>query len=396
VKFFYIISILVLVGLLIFFSREKFGDIRPAVIPANNLESQESTSSGDIVTSEEEVGFPLKTPEGYKISVFAKGVVSARDIEFAGDSLIVSQPAAGKISLLADLDNNGTAEVIKDLITGLNRPHGIAFDNGKLFVAEETKISRYNLDLQNQTATLDKKLFDLPKGGRHFTRTIEFDRNGKMFVSLGSSCDVCIEKESFLASVIVSDAEGSQPRVYSKGLRNAVFLERRPDTDEIWATEMGRDFLGDDIPPDEINILKENVDFGWPNCYGDRIPDKRFNVRLNDASCAGSELPAFNLQAHSAPLGLQFVEGGQFPANSQGDLLVSYHGSWNRSTSTGYKVVKLNVENNKVTSQEDFITGFLDGSAAFGRPVDLEFDGKGSLYISDDKAGSIYKVIFQK
>lgn len=314
----------------------------------------------------------------YKLSsidIFAQNLGGVRDLEFSpGETLLASLPSEGKIIALKNNE-------VKDVLTGLDRPHGITFFNGKLYVAEETKVTRYNWDEQNLKASLNKVLFDLPKGGNHFTRSLVLDKTGKLYISIGSTCNVCNENNPRYGTVLTGDSEGTTPKVFAKGLRNSVFLAVNPKTDQIWATEMGRDFLGDNLPPDEINILEEGKDYGWPNCYGDKIPDTNFNP---SATCTNTEFPIFKIPAHSAPLGLAF--------DPQGDLLVAYHGSWNRSVPDGYKVVRMKVAGNQIISSEDFITGFLEGNQAIGRPVDLIFDKEGNLYISDDKAGAVYLI----
>lgn len=376
-----IFYLIIFIGILIiasFLVSKKIGDVRPALLPAKSLPA----SSTNITPA----NLPLNLPSGYTIGFFAEGLGNVRDLEFSpGGTLIASIPSSGKVIALPG--RGGKADRIKDILTGLDRSHGIAFFAGKLFVAEETRLIRYNWDEANLQATLDKVLFNIPAGGRHFTRSLVFDPTGKLYLSIGSTCDVCSEKHPFLAAVVISDFEGVEPKVFASGLRNSVFLTLNTKSNEVWATEMGRDFLGDDAPTDEINILQEGKNYGWPNCFGKRIPDTNFNPQ---ASCTNSEEPVFEIQAHSAPLGLTFINSSQFPESWQGDLLVAYHGSWNRSTPIGYKVVRLDIENNQVLGEEDFISGFLEGSEAIGRPVDLTFDKEGNLYISDDKRGVVY------
>lgn len=385
----------------------KVGDLRPAILPPKQDISKiiEKQKAGETVS------FPLNLPNNFQIGVFAKNLGQARDLEFTSDgTLIVSIPSKGVVVALPDKNNDGVADEVKEVLTNLDKPHGLAFNNGKLFVAEETQVVRYNWNQNKLTVTQDKILFNLPAGGRHFTRTIAFAKNGQMFVSIGSSCDVCFEKHPYLAAVIVSDADGNNPRLWAKGLRNAVFITVNPQTDELWGTEMGRDFLGDNLPPDEINIIKDGNsstnsgprEYGWPLCYGNRIHDTNFDKNLYiqtipQPPCGTTEPPVYEIAAHSAPLGLAFINSQQFPTEWQGDLLVALHGSWNRSTPIGYKVVRLDLKGNSVKGEDDFLSGFLEGasgpSGALGRPVDLIFDKVGSLYISDDKAGVIYKVI---
>lgn len=367
----------------------------PAVLPPASLNTQEKSQGSTVNESN------LTIPAGFSLTIFAKDLGGVRDLELtAGGTLLASIPAKGEIVAVVDKNNDSKSEEVRTIISGLQRPHGLAFYKDKLFVAAETSVSRYSWNEANLQATLEKKLFDLPKGGRHFSRTIAFDKDGKMFVSIGSSCDVCNENHPFLAAVIVSDADGASPRLFAKGLRNAVFITAHPESGELWGTEMGRDFLGDNLPPDEINIIKDGRDYGWPLCYGNRVHDTDFDKKvyiqvIPQPPCGETEPPIYEIAAHSAPLGLAFVTSDKFPRDWRGDLLVSYHGSWNRSTPIGYKVVRINLENGEATGEQDFITGFLEGSQAVARPVDLIFDKSGSLYVSDDKAGFIFKIDHQ-
>ena len=234
-------------------------------------------------------------------------------------------------------------------------------------------------------------IVDLPFGRGHLSRTLGINRSDKMYVSVGSSCNVCEESDQRRATIMEYNPDGSGERVFAEGVRNSVGFVFHPSTDEIWATENGRDNLGNDLPPDEINILRSGQDYGWPYCYGKNIPDPAFD---DSGRCTATEETVHDLQAHSAPLGLRFVSSAQFPEEWQGDLLVAYHGSWNRRPPTGYKVVRLNVEGNSIVGEEDFISGWLlDNGTSVGRPVDLIFGPEdGALYISDDKAGVIYRV----
>lgn len=360
--------------------KNRVGDIRPAILP---VQKEKRTKVGG-----SELDFPLTIAGEFKIEVFADGLGAARDLEFSPKrTLLVSVPSQGNIYALV---RNGNKADSKILITNLNNPHGLSFYKNKLYVAEETQVSRYNFDENRIEATFEKVLFALPEGGRHTTRSIDFNNKGDMFVSIGSTCDVCFEKNPWTGTVIISNEEGENPQVFSQGLRNSVFIKTHPKTQKVWVTEMGRDFLGDETPPDEINILQKGH-YGWPVCYGNRVYDREFGQRTAQF-CEDTIPPAFEIPAHSAPLGLNFINSNQFPADWQGDLLVAYHGSWNRTVPTGYEVVRMNVEGEKVTRAEDFISGFLQGSNAKGRPVDLEFDSQGNLYISDDKAGVVYKV----
>lgn len=371
---------------------KKVGNVMPIVLPPKTIENVVQTENKTSPVVGEKPSLPFSLPSGFSIGIFAKNLDGARDLEFAPDgTLFVSQTSSGKITALLDTQNSGTADKIKVLATGLNKPHGLVFHDGKLYVAEEAAVSSFDWDSQNWELTNKKLLFSLPSGGRHFTRTLVFDGRGKLYIALGSTCDVCVEKNPMNGSILISDPAGSTPRIFAKGLRNSVFITLNTKTDEIWAAEMGRDFLGDDLPPDEVNIIKEG-DYGWPFCYGDKTFDRNFGQN-DPLYCANTISPIYKIPAHSAPLGLTFINSPQFPSDWQGDLLVAYHGSWNRSVPTGYKVVRMKVDGNAISGEEDFLTGFLSGSQTLARPVDLVFDKAGSLYISDDKAGYIFKVV---
>lgn len=368
---------LLVVGVWVF--KREVGDVRPVILPPAKLGDKPETA--------------LKLPDGFKIGIFATDLGAVRDIEFSREgTLLVSSSGEGRLWALPDKNQDGRADQTKLLLDGRDKLHGLAFNDGSLYVAEETKVSRFKWDEASLSLSSEEKILDLPAAGRHFTRTIAFNKSGQMFVSIGSTCDVCFEAHEWLAAIIVSDVNGKNARLYAKGLRNAVFITVNPDSGDLWATEMGRDGLGDDIPPDEINIIRDGKDYGWPNCYGSKVADTDFNKSLSETACVSTEPPVFKIQAHSAPLGLSFIKSPRFPEDWQGDLLVAYHGSWNRSEPVGYRVVRLEIADNQVKAEHEFLNGFLSGSDIYGRPVDMDFDRDGSLYISDDKAGLIYKI----
>jgi glucose/arabinose dehydrogenase len=389
--FFIVFSIFIFIGLLGWFGFKKLGDIRPAFLPTNSQIANKFEESKNQPLGEK-VSIPLQVADGLNVGLFARDLGKARGMAISPEGVLLVSDMSGKGSIYAlpDKNGDGIADEKKVVLTGLNNTHGLTFYNNQLFVTEKTKVSRYKWDGQNLTAEFDKKLFDLPNPGGHFTRTIVFDKAGKMYVSLGSSCNVCQEKEPFFASVIVSDAEGVSPRVFAKGLRNSVALAIEPVTQELWGAENGRDLLGDSIPPEEINIIKDGQNYGWPNCYGNQIHDTNYdkNSYIVDP-CLSTQPMIYGLPAHNAPLGMAFVPEN-FKPEWKDDIVVGLHGSWNRSTPDGYKVVRLDREGNTIKGMEDLLSGFIRGSNAEGRPVDVIFDEKGNLYISDDKAGNIY------
>lgn len=376
----------------------------------------------------------LKLPDGFKIDIFSKDLENPRVIAFdpAGRAL-VSETKTGKVLMLKDSDNDGKAEDKVVILENLKQPHGLAFytDLGKntyLYVAETHQVARYSYDTKNSKVLGQKGkniITALPSEGRHFTRTIAFGPNfrknqivgtintqveTKLYISVGSSCDVCVETATWKrAAILESDPVGTYTAEFAGGLRNSVFFTFHPKTKEIWATEMGRDNLGDNLPPDEINIVKVAGSedkfgakrYGWPFCYGNQVRDIKFNPEKIDridipSDCTKTEPPVIEIPAHSAPLGLAFIPlNGGWPKEWEGDLLVALHGSWNSSVPVGYKIVRYDLDaDGKVLSQKpiDFISGWLKNGKTYGRPVDLKFGPDGMLYISDDATGNIYMV----
>lgn len=342
----------------------------------------------------------LKLPPGFQIEVFGKAP-HARQMAFSPSGvLLVTETSDGIVLALPDRNHTGHSDRAVPVLSGLNAPHGIAFHNGKLYIAEINAVRRYDWDEARLRASNSQKIVDLPgSGGGHSTRTLLF-ANGKMYVAVGSSCNVCVEDDQRRAAVIEYNDDGSGQRTFASGLRNAVGLAVNPKTNTIWATDNGRDWLGDDLPPEEVNDLGPNGgNAGWPYCYGNRIPDRSQSKTYD---CSKTIAPAVEMQAHSAPLGLLFYNGEMFPAEYRGNLFVTFHGSWNRSVPTGYKVVRIKI-NDKSEAQgppEDFISGWIrpgetNKGVWMGRPVGLVVGADGALYVSDDSAGVVYRVTWE-
>lgn len=387
---------IVLLGILVwgfsFYWKNLRGSGPAFTNPQQNItELFENKPTTTFTPGENQTKLPLTIPDGFTLSIFADGLGKARVLQQdSTGTIVVADMGSGEIVALIDTNTPVAA--------GFNQPHGFLFDNCNgnsctLYVSEVTALWKYDYNTQTKQAINKQKLIDLPSGARHFTRYLLKDPNNpnRLLISIGSSCDVCIEKNPMHGSVQSFNLQTKELKPYATGLRNSVFLTTRPGTNEVWATEMGRDFLGDNLPPDEINILIEGQNYGWPYCYGNKIPDTQFDK--NAASKCGNTIPShIDLPAHSAPLGLTFIpENSDWPKDYWGNLLVAYHGSWNRSEPTGYKIVRIILDDtgNNI-SEQDFITGWLDGNSSLGRPVDLLATENGELYISDDKAGVVY------
>lgn len=383
----FVVGVLAIIVFLGFFLTKKFVPEDTPLLPSSPEELREGVNT---------TGMPLSLAKGFSIGIFARNLDNPRDLAVDSDgNLLVSNPSSGKVVAMVDKDQNGVSEARFTVLSGLDRPHGLIIRDDKLYVAETNGVSIYDYKSSIFEAKNPKKIVDLPAGGNHFTRSIEFAPDNRLLVSVGSSCNVCIEGDWQRAKILAYDETTQSLSVFASGLRNSVFMTVHPNSKKIWATEMGRDLLGDDLPPDEINIIEEGKDYGWPNCFGKNIPDRNFSP---DANCTNLVASYIDIPAHSAPLGLSFMGEEGWPSQYKNNLLVSYHGSWNRSKKTGYKIVRYKLDKDgKYLGEEDFISGWLTkNEEVLGRPVDILVQPGGILYISDDQSGVVYRVSYAK
>lgn len=376
----------------------------PPIDIANMGSTNGGANGGTSTSSSSGSGLPLKLPSEFAIEIFAKDLPGARVMKLDQvGNMWVSQTSKGTVSMLQISEGKVVGQNV--VLKNLKKPHGLAFDPTDpniLYIAEEDKIVKTNLATDGPLNL--EKIADLPSGGGHFTRTIAFGPDDRLYVSIGSSCNVCDETNDRRAKIFSLRKDGSDFKEFARGLRNAVFFAWNYVDGKMWATENSRDLLGDDIPPDEINIVENGKNYGWPICYGKNIHDDNFDKKtyIRNPCTTPFETPShIDIPAHSAALGLAFIPEEGWPNGYGNDLLVAYHGSWNRSTPTGYKVVRMKLDNSgNHQSTEDFITGWLTGSnsaaSALGRPVDIMAVSGGTAYISDDKAGVIYRVFLKK
>ncbi len=340
----------------------------------------------------------LQVPTGFNISLYSVLPGSPRFGVVSPDGqLFVSLRDSGRIVVLKD-NGQGAAQDPITFATGLNGPHGLAFHEYQgqmyLYTAENNRVSRFNYkDGQTKADNRETIVQGIPSGGGHSTRSIAFGPDGKMYISAGSTCNVCQENDPRRAAITQYNADGTGERVFASGLRNEVGIAFNPQTGELWGTENSRDSIGNDIPPEEINVIKDGSNYGWPYCYSNQVYDKAFGGK-NEAYCKTTVPPALPMQAHSAPLGITFYFGQQFPQAFQGSAFVAFHGSWNRDEKTGYKVVRIVNENNRPVRYEDFVTGWLQPGGEWGRPVDVIAAPDGSLFITDDSANAVYRVTY--
>ncbi len=356
--------------------------LTPTTVPTTALPAGTHTVAID--------GHSLTLPNGFTISRLASGRDGLRMMALTDDGLLlVTEMGRGDVLGYRLADANPQPVTV---LKGLSSTSGIALHDQYLFIAETTRVTRYEYQGNGAVGPGQVIIPNLPAGG-HDTRTIGFGPGNRLYLTVGSSCNVCEETDPRRAAMSRYNSDGSDGQVIASGLRNAVGFTWHPVTGEIWATDNGRDNIGDDIPPDEVDIIKEGKNYGWPYCYGDRAVNPEFqddNARA--AYCAGTEPPAVALQAHSAALGLRFLSDPSWPVSYQNDLFIAFHGSWNRTVPTGYKVVRVDA-NGKVS---DFITGWLDEKTGevWGRRVDILF-ANNRMYITDDSSGSIYEVCYE-
>lgn len=334
-------------------------------------------------------------PAGLSLSVFADKLPGARMLRVtATGDLLVSLPRRGQIMILdRDANGDGVADGSRELLGGLSWPHGMDFYQDWLYIAETDAIGRirYNASTRQTNGNYERIITGLPKGGNHWSRSLRFGPDGMMYVSIGSSCNVCEEKDPRRAAILRFTPDGRHSEIFASGLRNTVGFDWHPSTHELYGVDNGRDFLGDDFPPCELNRIVQGGFYGWPYVNGRQIPDPDYGD-VNQEKLTNSIVPVHEFGAHTAPLSIVFIQNVKLRSVIQGDALVALHGSWNRSVKTGYKILALQFDPEKGISEKDIITGFEQNDDVIGRPVDIAEASDGSIYISDDFTGSVYRV----
>jgi len=341
----------------------------------------------------------ITLPPGFEISVYARGI-EARSmsrgpdgIVFVGTRFTPDRQVIGKV--YAVLDNNGDyrADQIITIAEGLNVPNGVAYRDGDLYVAEINRVLRYDNIVENLHSPPEPVVIrdDFPEDIHHGWKFIRFGPDGSLYVPVGAPCNVCETADSH-GVITRMDPDGANREIFARGIRNTVGFDWHPDTGELWFTDNGRDLWGDDRPPEEINHAPvPGMHFGFPYRYGKGLVDDEFPAGLADDHFTPS---AYEMPAHTAGLGVRFYTGSSFPKQYSKQLLVAYHGSWNRSSPAGYNVAVINMENSKVTGHEYLATGWLIDGRFWGRPVDIEILPDGSVLVSDDFANCIYRISY--
>lgn len=340
----------------------------------------------------------LNLPEGFQISLFAEGIDNARSMAMGDNgTLFVGNRKGKRVYAIQDTDGDYKADNIIVLDTTFQVPNGIAFRNGSLYVAEVNRLLRFdNIEANLNNPPEPVVVYDdYPTEFHHGWKYIAFGPDGKLYVPVGAPCNICESEDERFASITRMDPDGSNREIYARGVRNSVGFTWHPETGELWFTDNGRDMMGDDIPPCELNRVSEaGQHFGYPYCHGDAIKDPEFGDKF---PCSDFVPPAQNLGPHTAPLGVKFYTGDMFPEEYRGHAFIAEHGSWNRSSKIGYRITLVRLEDNKAVSYETFLDGWLDEASqeVFGRPVDLLQLEDGSMLISDDYGNAIYRVSYE-
>jgi glucose/arabinose dehydrogenase len=332
----------------------------------------------------------LSLPPGFEVELFAR-VPNARQMALGKNTLFVGSMRAGKVYAIP-LTGARKPVVIAD---GLNMPVGVAFRDGDLYVSAVSRILR----LRDIEARLNKPprpevvSSAYPTDTHHGWKFIAFGPDGKLYVPVGAPCNICEPDPDRYANITALDVTSGKVEVVARGVRNSVGFDWQPQSGELWFTDNGRDLMGDDVPPDELNRLsKPGQHFGYPYCHGGTIADPEFGQTRR---CAEFVPPVQNLGAHVASLGMRFYTGKQFPERYRNAVFIAEHGSWNRSSKVGYRVSVVRLQDNRAVSYEPFVTGWLQGESAWGRPADVLVMPDGSLLVSDDHAGAIYRVVYR-
>ncbi len=331
----------------------------------------------------------IKLPPGFKIEKYAE-VPKARSLALGDNGTVFVATRRGGSVFAVVADEEGTRTI--DLVDGLRAPNGIAFHAGDLYVAEIDRVTRY-ADIESRLHNVPKAEvldIDLPSERHHGWRYIGFGPDGKLYISIGAPCNIC--DEDGFGQIIRMNADGSEREVVADGVRNSVGFTWHPETGHLWFTDNGRDMLGDDLPPDELNhVSSPGQHFGYPYCHAGEILDPKFG---RGRDCSDYRPPARKLGAHVAPLGVKFYSGAMFPPDYKEQIFIAEHGSWNRSKKVGYRICLVRLDNGVPVGYEPFATGWLQNESVSGRPVDLLVLADGSMLVSDDHASMLYRISY--
>jgi len=339
----------------------------------------------------------IKLPEGFEISLYSDNVPNARSMTLSPKGILyIGTRQDDKVYALEDTNGDHVADKKYIIAEDMNTPNGVAFNDGDLYVSEINKIWKF-VDVESNLNKVKKPVLisdNFPSDKHHGWKYIAFGPDGKLYVPVGAPCNICESKKPVYATITRMNKDGSEFEIFANGIRNTVGFTWHPETKEMWFTDNGRDMLGDNIPPCELNHAPTaGLHFGYPYCHGGDIADPTHG---GEYSCTDFVAPAQKLGPHVAPLGLKFYTGDMFPEEYRNDIFIAEHGSWNRSNKIGYRIMRIKMVDGKAAGYEPFVYGWLDEKEqeAFGRPVDVLIMPDGAMLVSDDKAGVIYRIIY--
>lgn len=338
----------------------------------------------------------IKLPEGFRIDYYAKDVDNARSMAMSESGvLFVGTRGNDKVYAIVDENKDGKADEVVEVASGLNMPNGVAVRNGELYVAEVSRVIKFpNIEQTFRSKPKYEVVNDkFPGETHHGWKYIAFGPDDKLYVPVGAPCNICKEEEPIYASIVRMNPDGSGLEVYAEGVRNTVGFDWHPTTKNLYFTDNGRDMLGDNMPPDELNRATEKGQhFGYPYCHAGTVSDPDFGSQGN---CNDFVAPVQNLSPHGAALGMKFYTGSLFPSEYKNRIFIAEHGSWNRSEKIGYRIMQATTDGSgNVTGYEPFAEGWLEGQDDWGRPVDVLVMKDGSLLVSDDKNNAIYRITY--
>jgi len=345
------------------------------------------------------LGLPLeqiKLPAGFEISVYASGVENARSMTLSPNgTLFVGTRSAGKVYAIVDRNGDFQADDVITMARGLNSPNGVAFSDGALYVAEVNRVIRFDNIESHLKSSLQPVVVNdkFPKDGHHGWKFMRFGPDGLLYVPVGAPCNICERNPDRYAVIMRMQRDGANLETFARGIRNTVGFDWHPVTKELWFTDNGRDWLGDDQPPDELNHAPQpGMHFGFPYCHGGNLPDPEFGSKH---TCSEFAPPVQKLAPHAAALGMRFYTGTMFPESYRQQIFIAEHGSWNRTTPLGYRITLVRLDSNRAVSYEPFAEGWLQNGRPWGRPVDVLIMPDGSLLVSDDRADVIYRIRYK-
>jgi glucose/arabinose dehydrogenase len=340
----------------------------------------------------------IRLPSGFRIEAFAEDVPGARSMVFGErGTLFVGTRREGRVYALVDRDGDHRVDDVHVIASGLEMPNGVAFRAGALYVAEVSRILRYDGIEGRLTAPPEPVVVrdDYPTDRSHGWKYIAFGPDDRLYVPIGAPCNVCLRSDERYGTITRIEPDGADFEIFARGVRNTVGFDWQPGTNDLWFTDNGRDWLGDDLPPDELNrATRGGLDFGFPYVHGRDVIDPEYGQGRAPREFT---LPVQELGPHVAALGMKFYDGAMFPESYRGQIFIAEHGSWNRSVPIGYRVSLVRLDSRgRATSYEVFAEGWLQDGDVLGRPVDVLIMADGSLLVSDDRAGAVYRISYRE